>query len=72
MVTRKLMIEDFTTMRRKKMHLPITLTIMVIFNTVNTVTDLVNTGTGNMVKGTDLVDMAEETDYDTTDLPKSI
>ena len=54
------------------MHLPITLTIMVIFNTVNTVTDLVNTGTGNMVKGTDLVDMAEETDYDTTDLPKSI
>ena len=72
MVTRKVMIEDFTTMRRKKMHLPITLTIMVIFNTVNTVTDLVNTGTGNMIKGTDLVDMAEETDYDMTDLPKSI
>ena len=72
MVSRKVMIEDFTTMRRKKTHLPITLTIMVIFNTVNTVTDLVNTGTGNMVKGTDLVDMAEETDYDTTDLPKSI
>ena len=72
MVTRKVMIEDFTTMRRKKTHLPITQTIMVICNTVNTVTDLAIIGTGNIVEGTDLVDMAKETDYDTADLPKSM
>ena len=66
------MIEDFTTMRRKKTHLPITQTIMVICNTVNTVTDLAIIGTGNIVEDTDLVDMAKETDYDTADLPKSM
>ena len=56
----------------KKTHLPITQTIMVICNTVNTVTDLAIIGTGNIVEGTDLVDMAKETDYDTADLPKSM
>ena len=39
---------------------------------VNTVTDLAITGTGNMVEGTDLADMAEKTDYAMVDLEKSM
>ena len=71
MITRKVIIDDFTTMRRNKTRLPITQVIMVVFNMVNTVTDLAITGTGNMVEGTDLVDMAVKTDYDMVDLAKS-
>ena len=71
MITRKVIIDDFTTMRRNKTRLPITQAIMVVFNMVNTVTDLAITGTGNMVEGTDLVDMAVKTDYDMVDLAKS-
>ena len=70
MVTRKVTIEDFTTMRKTKTCLPITQRIMVIFNTVNTVTDLAITGTEYMVEGTDLADMAEKTDCDIADLAK--
>ena len=71
MVTKKVIIDDFTTMRRNKTRLPITQAIMVVFNMVNTVTDLAITGAGNMVEGTDLVGMAEKTDYDMVDLAKS-
>ena len=72
MVTRTVTIEDFTTMKKTKTRLPIIQKIMVIFNMVNTVTDLAITGTGNMVEGTDLADMAEKTDYAMVDLEKSM
>ena len=53
------------------MRLPIIQRIMVILNIVNTVTDLEITGTGNMVEGTYLADMAEKMDCDMEDLAKS-
>ena len=71
MVTRKVTIKDITTMRKTKAHLPIIQRIMVILNMVNTVTDLAITGTGNMVEGTDLADMAEKMNCDMEDLAKS-
>ena len=51
--------EEFTTMRKNKMHLTIIQRNMVVINTVNSVEDtgLENTGTINMAEGTDLANM---------------